>query len=174
MSASVMSSQTHESLSARGLPMELLEQVANEILTTKTLANFARTCSTAKEIVERNPLQFYLTDDLDDFKVIFRLYQNESSRNFIDTWPTDEDGGFLSPTAYEAVLTVERFDIFFHMVTSGWGFTYSDYRKVINHHFYPMLKERLRDRLVGFMLMPNYSTVPPECIIRGGTCHYDR
>ncbi|KAI0517992.1 hypothetical protein F5B22DRAFT_645239 [Xylaria bambusicola] len=187
-----MGSQPRESLPVTGLPMELIEQVANEILTTKTLANFTRTCSTAKRIVERNPLQFYLTDirfqklrksdpeirrqfspmipslvhaiqheNLDNFKKILKLYQKKLSRKIIDTWPTDENGGVLSPTAYEAVLTAERFDIFVHMATAGCGFTYDEYTKVVTHQFYYMLKDGLRERLVAFMLIPDYSASPP-------------
>ncbi len=57
-----MSSHSQQLAPIGGLPEEILEQVIEEILTAKTLAKFACTCSTINSIIQRKPLQFYLTD----------------------------------------------------------------------------------------------------------------
>ncbi|KAI1307195.1 hypothetical protein F5Y03DRAFT_405746 [Xylaria venustula] len=57
-----MSSDPQGSRPMRGLSTELLEQVVEGILTTQTLGNFARTCSTVNSIVKQRPLQLYVTD----------------------------------------------------------------------------------------------------------------
>ncbi|KAI1423127.1 hypothetical protein F5Y12DRAFT_758918 [Xylaria sp. FL1777] len=175
-----MSSHSQQVSPMKGLPIELLEQVVEEILTTKTLADFACTCSTVNSLIERNPLRFYLTDlrfqrlrrsnsevqrdypptlptlihaiqyeDLERFKVVFKMFQTSFSRKLVDKWPYDEWGKIISPTPIAASITADRFDVFWHLLSSTNTLTFSDWNACSDHPFYKRAV-RMMEEEMGF------------------------